>query len=363
MDNYSLKINRIKLDQNKRIICISDIHGGYDLLQNLLKKINYSNDDYLFIIGDIIEKGPDSLKTLNYVMELSKRDNVYVLIGNNDLICIDILFDQYLDYMPSYVKRCKSIYHDFASKLNIPLDDTTDFKELNEKIRDNFSNELNFVLRLPTIIETEKLLFAHASITDYNNLENLNPLEVLRYDYFMRKDFYLPKRLIVGHYPSVAYAYGHCYLRPITDYNKNITSIDGGYTAKIGGQLNAFIFENEKTLKESWDYVDNLPKALCTRDVKGIDPSIICIWDREEFSVLEKGKRKSLCLVNNEQCMIPNEFLFFTNDKYYCADYTNEIIPLKKGETVGIVAYIDEDVFIKKEDVLGFCKVNDICLK
>ena len=218
----------------------------------------------------------------------------------------------------------------------------------------------NFILSLPTIIETDKLLFAHASITDYNNMEKLDYQEVLKYDYFMRKDFFLPKRLIVGHYPSVAYCTDHCNLRPISDYNKNITSIDGGYTAKIGGQLNCYIIENEETLKESFDYVDDLPKAIALRDDLGKQPTVIAIWDREEFEVLEKGENSSICKVNGETLEIPNDFVYFQRNKYYCADYTNEILPISKDEIIKIVIEYDDYYFCKKDDVLGFVLKNNL---
>ena len=34
---------------------VSDIHGNYELLVKLLKKINFSEDDTLFVLGDVID--------------------------------------------------------------------------------------------------------------------------------------------------------------------------------------------------------------------------------------------------------------------------------------------------------------------
>ena len=69
-------IQTIKAAPGQRIIAVSDVHGHLNHLIQLLKKINYSGDDILVIVGDIVDKGPDSLRTLQYVMELAKRESV-----------------------------------------------------------------------------------------------------------------------------------------------------------------------------------------------------------------------------------------------------------------------------------------------
>ena len=357
---YKLKIQRLKLDKSKRILCISDIHGGIHLLKELLKKVNYTTNDYLFIIGDILEKGPYSLETLQYIMELSKNENVYVLIGNNDFVLINILNDEKIDKYLTYINKTNSIYKDFIKYFNYNITNEDSLLNLNKLIRKNFSKEIEFILNLPTIIETDKLLFAHASITDYNNLENLDYKEVTKYDYFMRKDFYLPKRLIIGHYPSVAYCDKQCTLRPIANKMKNIVSIDGGYTAKIGGQLNCYIIENELTLNDSYEFVDDLDNLLVTKSDSGIKPSVLAIWDREPFEVIEKGEKESICKVYEEIIKIPNDFVYFQDNKYYCADYTNEILPINKDEIIKLVIEYDDLWFCKKGDILGFVHKENV---
>lgn len=77
-------VNKINVPSDRRIIVTSDVHGHYKHLKNLLEKVNFSEEDILFIIGDIIEKGPESLKTLRYVMDISKKYTVYILMGNVD---------------------------------------------------------------------------------------------------------------------------------------------------------------------------------------------------------------------------------------------------------------------------------------
>ena len=63
---------------------IGDIQGCYSELQKLLKKIKFNSDkDKLWFAGDIINRGPDSLKTLRFIKSLD--ENAITVLGNHDL--------------------------------------------------------------------------------------------------------------------------------------------------------------------------------------------------------------------------------------------------------------------------------------
>ena len=42
--------------------CISDLHGKYELFQKLLNVIRFSEQDTMYICGDIIDKGESSIR-------------------------------------------------------------------------------------------------------------------------------------------------------------------------------------------------------------------------------------------------------------------------------------------------------------
>ena len=63
------------------VYAISDLHGCYDLYINMLEKINFSDEDTLYILGDIVDWGPDGIKIYKDMM---KRKNVIPLLGNHD---------------------------------------------------------------------------------------------------------------------------------------------------------------------------------------------------------------------------------------------------------------------------------------
>ena len=66
--------------------CISDIHGEYDRYIKMLQLVDFSADDTMYILGDVIDRGPDSIKLLEHVAALM-RENSHC-IGNADIIII-----------------------------------------------------------------------------------------------------------------------------------------------------------------------------------------------------------------------------------------------------------------------------------
>ncbi len=65
---------------------IGDLQGCYQQLQQLLHKVNYSSEkDFLWFCGDLINRGPDSLKCLKFVKERVEAAEAVTVLGNHDL--------------------------------------------------------------------------------------------------------------------------------------------------------------------------------------------------------------------------------------------------------------------------------------
>ena len=63
---------------------VGDIQGCYKEFDKGLKKINFNEKkDRLWISGDLINRGPDSLKTLERIYSI--RSSVNIVLGNHDL--------------------------------------------------------------------------------------------------------------------------------------------------------------------------------------------------------------------------------------------------------------------------------------
>ena len=69
---------------SRRLIVVGDIHGCYDPFMKLLDKCKYDEEkDILISVGDIIMKGPDSKKVVEWFSE-RKNLRVYCIRGNNE---------------------------------------------------------------------------------------------------------------------------------------------------------------------------------------------------------------------------------------------------------------------------------------
>lgn len=63
---------------------IGDIHGCYDELMALLQQVAFvPGKDQLWLTGDLVARGPDSLRVLRYVKSLG--NSVRIVLGNHDL--------------------------------------------------------------------------------------------------------------------------------------------------------------------------------------------------------------------------------------------------------------------------------------
>lgn len=67
---------------------ISDIHGCYREYQKLLEKIHFSDTDVVYLLGDMVDRGPEPVKVLQDVM---LRSNVYPILGNHDYMAWKVL--------------------------------------------------------------------------------------------------------------------------------------------------------------------------------------------------------------------------------------------------------------------------------
>ena len=65
-------------------LLVGDVHGCFNELQALLSQADFNPQyDTLWLTGDLVARGPDSLKVLRYVRSLG--DSVRLTLGNHDL--------------------------------------------------------------------------------------------------------------------------------------------------------------------------------------------------------------------------------------------------------------------------------------
>src|ERR1700733_13983134 len=66
--------------------CLGDIHGSYDTLMALLEKLKVTDEDWLVPCGDLVDRGKNIKKTLDFLLN---RPKTFIIIGNHDFSFID----------------------------------------------------------------------------------------------------------------------------------------------------------------------------------------------------------------------------------------------------------------------------------
>lgn len=73
---------------------MSDLHGNFCAYQKMLEKIELKSEDKLYILGDILDRGPNPIKI---ILDLMNRPNVEILAGNHCVMaceCFEILLQE-----------------------------------------------------------------------------------------------------------------------------------------------------------------------------------------------------------------------------------------------------------------------------
>ncbi|MEJ4046333.1 bis(5'-nucleosyl)-tetraphosphatase (symmetrical) ApaH [Erwinia sp. SLM-02] len=125
---------------------IGDVHGCYDELRSLLGQVAFDPErDELWLTGDLVARGPDSLEVLRFVRSLG--DSVRLVLGNHDLHLLAV-----------YAGISRNKPKDRIS----PLLQADDADEL-----------INWLRRQPLlqVDEEKKLVMAHAGITPQWDIE------------------------------------------------------------------------------------------------------------------------------------------------------------------------------------------------
>lgn len=73
---------------------LSDIHGEYDKFMRMLEKIHFSDEDTLYVLGDVLDRGPHPMKIL---LEMMKYSNIIPMMGNHEVMglpCLRFLLNE-----------------------------------------------------------------------------------------------------------------------------------------------------------------------------------------------------------------------------------------------------------------------------
>lgn len=70
------------------IYVTANLHGNFEGFTRLLDKINLKEQDTLYVLGNVVDKGP---KPIELLMDMSFRANILPILGNHDYIAFTVL--------------------------------------------------------------------------------------------------------------------------------------------------------------------------------------------------------------------------------------------------------------------------------
>ena len=171
-----------------RIFAIGDIHGCYDKLQALMGKVPIDLEhDRLVFLGDYIDRGPDSFKVVEYLINLKREySNTVFLKGNHEE-----MLELYLKGMEMMNFVSNGGHHTLESYSRHSGENDTDLIP---------QSHLDFFQSLLLFYETENYIFVHAGLKKGVPLEKQKTDDLLWIrNNFIRKRYNFGKRVIFGH--------------------------------------------------------------------------------------------------------------------------------------------------------------------
>ncbi|MBI5218752.1 MAG: serine/threonine protein phosphatase [Bacteroidia bacterium] len=215
---------------------IGDIHGCLKEFRCMIEdRIRLTCDDELYLLGDYIDRGPDSKGVVDFIFSLKKnRFKIFPLRGNHEEMLLESLTDE------------KKFDHWLTQGADATL------QSFGVTSPDQIPDEyIHFFESLPYYYElkTKKLILAHAGINFLTKdpFADTDAMVWLR-GMFVDKEFLGDRKIIHGHTPVPA----EIIREMIEDRNNPVICLDGGcvYKNKKGlGILVALNYEKKEMLK------------------------------------------------------------------------------------------------------------------
>ena len=349
---------------DKRILIVSDLHAHKEGFVRLLENARFSKDDILVIVGDILEKGTESLSLLRHIMRLSKTHTVYTLMGNVDywrlvgLLSDDVKTQKdFVSTSAAYVKWWDAcILSEMLSEIGLSLTEDLDTEAVFPILRAHFKEEIDFLSSLPAILETDNMIFVHGGIPHENvtEFENEERHRFLKWDHFLSAGLSFSKYVVVGHWPVTLYSKSYPCANPIIDKQRRILSIDGGCGVKKEGQINLIIMKNADSEDFSFMTWDGL-KTVTALDHQAESESFGYIrWGDCEVDVVSVNGDTARVFHHGKEMEIPSDCLYKKDDGWYSNEITDYCLPVSPGDTLSVIKETPRGLYAKKDGVTGW---------
>ena len=82
-------MDEVSLDS--RLIAIGDVHGCLAALEAVVGELAPRPEDELVLLGDYVDRGPDSRGVIDYILGLRDRCQLVTLLGNHEEMMLNVL--------------------------------------------------------------------------------------------------------------------------------------------------------------------------------------------------------------------------------------------------------------------------------
>lgn len=179
---------------------MSDIHGNYEAFKKMLREINFNDDDLLYIAGDLVDYGSESM---DLIRDISARTNVYAVVGDHDLTALKMLSEY--DRMLASGAAPDA---DFAEAMKEWVNDGgaptfEGFRKLDDDMKEGVLDYLSDLALFEEIkVKNDEYVIVHAGIRNFDGntvLDDLSPDDFIYESLDPDREYYEDKTVIAGH--------------------------------------------------------------------------------------------------------------------------------------------------------------------
>ncbi|MBR2292879.1 MAG: metallophosphoesterase [Clostridia bacterium] len=181
---------------------VSDLHGCLEKFQKLLKEIRFSDNDVMYVLGDVVDHGDAPMELL---CDLSMRFNVIPILGDCDYRALRLLTE--LDRMWKGGDPDPAILGEMTEWITDGGQQTMEgFKALDDDMKEGILEYLaDFSLYEEVTVKGRKYLLLHAGIADFDPatpLEDYMPEDFIHEPLDVNRPYFDDVTVIAGHVPT-----------------------------------------------------------------------------------------------------------------------------------------------------------------
>ena len=182
---------------------ISDIHGNFDKFNEILEKIKFTDNDVMYVLGDMVDMGD---KPMELLCDLSMRYNVIPIAGDHDILALRLLseLDKILRGDASPDPEIMAELTDWIRKGGART--IEGFKALDNDMKEGVLEYLEELSLYEEIeVRGKKYLLLHAGIADFDPdtpIEDYMPEDLVHHSLDPDMPYFDDVTVIAGHTPT-----------------------------------------------------------------------------------------------------------------------------------------------------------------